>query len=195
MEPRIFHGELTPEQIARVLTARFNQANLRAQQVGNGNQIVIQIATRERPQSGGNTALSVTMQKVTDGVSVQIGKQAWLGLAASLGSTAFSALRNPLSLLGRLDDLAQDIENIKLSEQVWGAIESAAQAAGASFELSERLRRIMCQYCSIANPVGEPACIACGAPLGKSQPRTCLNCGFVTRANESICPNCKKPLS
>ncbi len=47
---------------------------------------------------------------------VELGQQAWLGVAASLGQTAFSVFRNPFSLIGRLDDLAQDIESMQLSE-------------------------------------------------------------------------------
>ena len=120
----------------------------------------------------------------------EIGQQAWFGVAASLGTTALSALRNPFALLGRLDDLAQDIENLTLSDRVWQVIASSAQARGASKKLSERLRRMECEYCGTANPVGEPSCIACGAPLGKVQPGTCPNCGFVVKAGEKQCPNC-----
>ena len=108
--------------------------------------------------------------------------------------TALQALRNLLSLIGRLDDLAQDIENLQLTEQVWQAIDEAAQAAGASFELSERLRRLVCEYCGTPNKLEEPACIACGAPLGVAQPRTCSHCGFIIKAGENTCPNCKRPL-
>jgi len=60
----------------------------------------------------------VLIQKVEDGVSVQAGQQAWLGVAASLGYTALAALRNPFTLLGRLDDLAQDVEYIQLSDNI-----------------------------------------------------------------------------
>ena len=194
MDPRIYHGTLTPNDIARALTAEFNRGNLRAQQLGSGDQVVVQISTRDNRQSGGQTALSVSMNKVEDGVAVRIGKQNWLGVAASLGQTAFSAWLNPWNLLGRLDDLAQDIENLQLSEQVWGVIEGVARSAGASFELSERLRRMECSYCGTANPVGEASCIACGAPLGRAQPRTCKNCGFIVKAEESRCPNCGQPL-
>lgn len=194
MEPRIFHGNLTPDDLGRILLAEFNHGNLRAQQIGNGNQIVIQITSRENAQSGGQTALSISLQKVADGVSVQIGKQEWLGVAASLGRTAFEIWRNPWRLLGRIDDIAQDIENIQLSNEVWNVIENAARTAGATFELSERLRRIVCSYCGVANPVGEPTCIACGAPLGNVQPRTCSNCGFVVNPQEITCPNCGKKL-
>lgn len=194
MERRIFHGDLSPNNIARALVAHFNRSNLAAQQLGNSKQILVQIASRQRPISGGQTALTVHLREVDDGVAVQLGKQTWLGLAASLGVTALSVFRNPFSLIGRLDDLAQDIENLQLTEEVWDVIENVARIRGATFELSERLRRLVCNYCATANPVGEPSCIACGAPLGEVQPITCQNCGFVVKKTESICPNCGKPL-
>lgn len=190
MERRIFHGDLTPYQIATALIAQFNRGNWIAQQLGQEDQIVIQIATRPYASSGGQTAISVILEKVEDGVAVQIGRQSWLGVAASLGMTALSALKNPLSLLGRLDDLAQDIENLQISDQVWQTIEQVARLHGATFELSERLRRLICPYCRTANAIGESHCIACGAPLGGSQPRTCSQCGFVLSPSEMVCPNC-----
>jgi hypothetical protein len=194
MERRIFHGNLSSNDVARALVAHFNRANLAAQQLGTGKQVIVQIASRQRPSSGGQTALTVQLREVEDGVAVQLGKQTWLGVAASLGVTALSAFRNPFSLLGRLDDLAQDIENLQLTEEVWDVIENVALMHGATFELSERLQRLKCEYCSTANPVGEPSCIACGAPLGDSQPSTCQNCGFVVKKSETICPNCGKSL-
>jgi hypothetical protein len=194
MERRVFHGLISPADVARALVAHFNRANLAAQQLGDGKNIIVQIASRQRPVSGGQTALSVQISEAEDGVIVQLGKQTWFGVAASLGVTALSLFRNPFSLIGRLDDLAQDIENLQLTEDVWGVIENVARMRGATFELSERLRRLVCEYCSTANPVGKPSCIACGAPLGKIQPFTCNNCGFVISKNESTCPNCGQKL-
>ena len=190
MDARIYHGDLTPSQIAAALIAKFDHGNLRAQQFGSQNQVVVQIATRVGFSSGGQTALSVSIQRVADGVAVQVGKQDWLGVAANLGMTAFSAIRNPLSLVGRLNDIAQDIENIQLMDSVNETIEGVARGASASFELSDRLKRMVCEYCNTANPVGEPACIACGAPLGSVQPTTCPHCGFVLKTGETVCPNC-----
>ena len=190
METKIYHGNLTPNEIASKLVASFNRGNLRAQKISAGDQVIVQIATDRFSSSGGQTATTVTLQKVTDGVSVQVGKQNWVGVAASLGKTAFSAFRNPLALLGRLDDLAQDIESLQLTERIWQTIQELAQTANASHELSERLRRLECSYCNTANEIGAPQCIACGAPLGGAQPRTCKNCGFVVTQEESICPNC-----
>jgi len=194
MERRILHGNIKPNDIAQALMAEFNRGNLHAQTVGQANKLAVQIATRMGAQSGGQTAMTVSIQKVEDGIMVEIGQQAWLGVAASLGQTAFSALRNPLSLLGRLDDLAQDIQNMQLQETVWNTIERAAASLGASHKLSERLQRIVCKYCNTANPLGEGSCIACGAPFGDAHPTTCHHCGFAVAKNEATCPNCKKKL-
>lgn len=194
MEQRIYHGNLAPADISEVLLAHFNRGNLRAQQLGDAERLIVQIGTRPGAMAGGDTTISVILEKVEDGVAVQLGQQAWLGIAASLGTTALAAMRNPFNLLGRLDDLAQDIQNLQINEQVWQAIDEVARAAGASQELSNRLRRTVCPYCRTANPVGEPSCITCGAPLGDVQPRTCPNCGFVVKPNEAVCPNCKRLL-
>jgi hypothetical protein len=190
MDQRVYHGNIKPEDIARSLIGHFNRGNLHVQAVGNGPSIVVQIATAAQPASGGQTALSVTVQSITDGVSVQLGQQAWLGVAASLGFSAFSALRNPFALLSRLDDIAQDIENIQLSDEVWKVLDDTARSLASSHQLSERLLRVECEYCGTANPVGEGQCIACGAPLGASQPTTCARCGYVVVHGEKVCPNC-----
>lgn len=194
MEQRIYHGNLTPADISRALIAHFNRGDLRVQQYGSGNKLAIQIATGSQPVSGGKTALSVQVASFEDGVNIQVGNQAWMGTAASLGITALFALRNPFSLLGRLDDLAQDIENLQLNQEVWAVIEDAARQVGANQQLSERLRRMVCNYCNTANPVGESNCIACGAPLGDVQPTTCKRCGFILTHAEKFCPNCKQPI-
>lgn len=194
MERRILHGNIKPNDVAQALMAEFNRGNLHAQVVGSGNRLAVQITTRWGSQTGGDTAMTVSVQSHEDGVMIEIGQQAWLGLAASLGKTAFSALRNPLSLLGRLDDLAQDIENLQLQERVWKTIERKAAALGASRELSDRLQRVVCEYCRTANPVGEGSCVACGAPLGDVQPGTCPNCGFAVTDRDVTCPNCQRKL-
>ena len=190
MERRILYGNIKPNDVAHALMAEFNRGNLQSQIIGHANKLAVQIATRMGAQSGGQTALTVAVQTTEDGVIIEVGQQAWLGVAASLGHTAISALRNPFSLLGRLDDLAQDIEYMQLNEKVWKTIDRAAAALGASRELSERLRRISCIYCDTANPLGVGSCIACGAPLGELHPTSCSNCGYAIREKELVCPNC-----
>jgi len=194
MERKIFHGNLNPVDVAQALLAEFNQGNLRAQTLGQSDRLVIQIGTRPNAQSGGQTAITVTIQRVEEGIMAELGQQAWLGVAASLGTSALWALQNPFNLLGRLDDIAQDIENLQLSERVWRVISQTARAAGASAELSDKLKRTTCPYCHVANPVGEPSCVACGAPMGESQPITCGACGYVAQKPQKNCPNCGKSL-
>ncbi|HCU56746.1 MAG TPA: hypothetical protein DF984_00700 [Anaerolineaceae bacterium] len=189
-QTRIYHGEMNPSDIARDIIAQFNRGNYRVQQIGHDPKIAVQIATRDYAQSGGQTALTVTLHKVSDGVSIQVGNQAWMGVAASLGVTALSALRNPLSLLDRIDDLAQDIESLQLDEEIWKVIEFSSRQHGVGMALSERLQRYICPYCNTPNKTGDSRCMACGAPLGDIQPQTCINCGFIVRNLERECPNC-----
>lgn len=194
MERKIFHGNINPVDVSQSLLGEFNQGNLRAQTLGHSDKMIVQVSTRPDAMSGGQTAVTVTIQKTEDGIIVEIGQQAWLGVAASLGTTALAALRNPFSLLGRLDDIAQDIEHLQLNEHIWKVISDTAQSLGASTDLSDKLKRTVCEYCNTANPVGEPSCISCGAPLGKVQPHTCKKCGYVVKVSDKTCPNCKQPL-
>ena len=194
MDRRIYHGNIKPADIAHALIAEFNRGSLHAQAIGTRDKLAVQIATRTGSMSGGQTALTINIRTVEDGIMAEIGQQAWLGVAASLGQTAFSALRNPFSLLSRLDDLAQDIESMQLSENVWKIIDTTVAALGASHTLSERLSRIACEYCGSANPLGESNCLACGAPMGEIHPTTCAKCGFAVSLDETICPNCGKKL-
>lgn len=194
MDQRIFHGDFSAQTLAGCLISFFDRGNLKVQVIGEDPTVMVQIATKDFAASGGKTALSVLLQNVEDGVAVKIGQQTWLGIAASMGFTALLAMRNPFNLLTRIDDLAQDIENLQLTEEVWKTLEENAIILGTGFELSARLKRYICEYCNVANPPGEPSCIACGAPLGNIQPITCKNCGFILLRSESICPNChKKP--
>ena len=96
--------------------------------------------------------------------------------------------------MGRIDDLAQDIESLQLSDEVLKVLENNARALGTGYELTNRLQRYKCEYCDVANPPGVPTCIACGAPLGNVQSSTCKNCGFILVKNEGICPNCQQPV-
>jgi hypothetical protein len=194
MEQRIFHGDFSTDDLAACLLVHFNRGNLVVHKLGSGENVVVQIKTRQDSPSGGQTALTVTFQKVEDGVAVQTSQQAWVGVAASLGYSALAAMQNPFSLLGRIDDIAQDIESIQLIDEIWKVLSANAHVLGSGYELSERLHRVMCEYCQTANPAGAPSCLACGAPLGNTQPATCKNCGYVVLQAENTCPNCGRLL-
>jgi len=188
-QQRTYHGDINPDEMAAALVAAFNQGNMRAQQVGEGDKVMVQIATRQGG-SGGKAALSITIQRVEDGVSVAMGQHEWLGVAASLGQTALTTLLNPWNLIGRLDDIAQDVTSLTLVDKAWEAVEKFAQAAQITKTISERLQTVACPFCGTANKVGAPDCVNCGAPLGEYQPLSCPKCGNVMPAKSKFCANC-----
>ena len=53
MERRIFHGILSPTDIAQALLAEFSRGNLRAQVLGKSDKLAVQIGTRPGSMSGG----------------------------------------------------------------------------------------------------------------------------------------------
>ena len=85
MEKRTYHGNITPEDIGRALVAEFNHGNMQAQLIGDGQRIVVQVASRTFRDSGGQTAVTIVLEKIEDGVMVQLGDQQWFGVAASMG--------------------------------------------------------------------------------------------------------------
>lgn len=195
MDQQTYHGPIKPDDLAHALVSEFNHGNLAAQKIGQGDQVLVQIATRERRGSGGHTALTVSLVQVEDGVTVSLGQQQWLGAAVNLAQAGLAALFNPLSLLHTLDDIAQDVSSLTLPQQIWAAVERYAQGVGAALTISERLRSVVCKYCGVANPVGVGTCSACGAPLGELLPVSCVNCGNVMRAKAKFCDNCGAKLS
>jgi hypothetical protein len=195
MTERTYHGEITPADMATALISTFNQGNLRCQQVGQGDKLMVQIATRDHAQSGGQGALSITVQRNPDGVTVGVGQQEWLGVAASLGQTALVTLMNPWNIINRLDDIAQDINTLTLEQQVWDAIEKFAHTVKATKTLSALLTTLTCPYCETANKVGAANCENCGAPLGGAQPVACPKCGNVMPPHSKFCASCGTALA
>jgi hypothetical protein len=194
MEQRIFHGQFTSEDLSECLVTHFNRGNLVVQELKNGDDLSVQIKTKERRSSGGETALGISFQKVEDGILVQIGQQTWAGIASNLGVSAVLAILNPINLLYRVDDIAQDFEYIQLTDEVLKVLEAKAKALGGGYNLTENLKRIICDYCQTSNPATESGCIACGAPLGVNQPFICSHCGLALDKFARYCPNCNQPV-
>ena len=193
-EQKAFHGNFKAADMAAALTLFFSRGNLETQMLNSRDHISLQIRSRTGATSGGRTAVGVHFQDFDDGVVVTIGNQQWLGVAASIGLSALIALRNPLNLIHRIDDIAQDIEYFNLKEEIWDKLIDFAKSKNGGFKLSQKFQRVACTYCLSANPVGESNCISCGAPLGKVQPIVCSSCGYVLLHNEKKCPNCKKTI-
>lgn len=194
MKTKLYHGDLDAEEMAVTLANFFNRGGLTAQSSVRGETAYVRITTREARGSGGRTSLAVALAQRGERIEASVGEQSMLGLAGSLGASALLAWLNPLNLLGRLDDIAADIENLTLEDQVWKLLDRMAANGGASTQLARRLQRMACSYCNTANEVGAGRCVACGAPLGDVQPSGCPQCGFVVLAGEKQCPNCGQKL-
>ena len=142
---RTYHGDINPEEMADVLVAAFNQGNMQAQQIGRGDKIMVQVATRQHAQSGGRAALSVTIQKVEDGVSVALGQHEWLGAAASLGYSgrATKSAQAAPNSQGRSGSRASAscADRPGLAESAWWAgFDAAGPPSGFDFSRRVELR-------------------------------------------------------
>jgi predicted Zn-ribbon and HTH transcriptional regulator len=163
---RIYHGNIKAVDLARALKSEFHRGNFMVQTFGKPNKIVLQITTQRALRSGGQTALTVNLSDVDDGVMVSVDKQKWLGVAASMGVTAISTVLNPLNLLSRLDDLAQDIESLQIVDNVWSVIDNRARLAGGA-PLGE-VQPITCRFCGFVTSAADryQYCPNCKNPLG-----------------------------
>jgi DNA-directed RNA polymerase subunit RPC12/RpoP len=191
MEQRTYRGDIDVEGLAGALMARFNHGDLMAQTVrGQEGHLMVQIATRQWGWGAARSALSVGIAPVEGGVRVTIGEQRWLDAAASLAITGLGALVRPLSILGRIDDIARDVGKLTLPDQVWKAVEHYVDSVGAKLGMSEKQVVVACPYCGVGNPIGVGVCSACGGTLAEVQPVACPECGFISAPEASFCSRC-----
>ncbi len=189
MEERTYHGDLNPDELANALLAQFNQGGFVAQQLGQGERVLVQIGKRDR-RRGIENALAVNIVKTPDGVNVALGQQQWLDAAADLAQAGLGALFNPWSLLGNLGEIARDVGSFSLPSQVWQAVDNYCKSAGARLGGSTAQMTVKCAYCGAANPAGAPVCSACGAGLGDVQPIYCPQCGQAAPHDSKFCARC-----
>jgi hypothetical protein len=196
MEQRTYRGDIEPEGLADALVTRFDHGDMKAQKVrGEDQHVMVQIAAREWGWGAARSALTVGIAPVEEGVRVTLGQQQWLDVAASLAITGLGALVNPLSLLGRIDDIARDVGKLTLPDQVWKAIEHYVDSVGAKLGLAEKQLVVTCPYCGVGNPVGAGTCSACGGSLAEVQPVACPQCGFVLAKGSRFCNRCGTKLA
>ncbi len=190
MERRTYRGKIEPEGLADALVVQFNHRDLKAQRVGRGDHVLVQIATRDWGWGGPQSALTVGIARIEGGIEVSLGQERWLGAVADLAQTGLMALVNPISLIGRMDDIARSVSGLTLPQRVWEAVEHYCESVGASLGLTADETVVSCPYCGVGNPIGAPKCSACGAPLGEAQPVSCPRCGRLTNREARFCTRC-----
>jgi len=191
MDQKTYHGEIDSQELADVLVNRFDQGDLMAQKVGQPDRVVVQISTRpHRRRDDPHTSLSVTIAEAEDGVTVTVGEQQVLGVAADLVQTGLGALLNPMSLIGEIDDIVRDVSKLTLPQQVWEVIEAYCRSVGAGLGLSPEKVLVTCPFCGVGNPIGVGKCPSCGGSLAEVQPVACPQCGQILDHDIKFCTRC-----
>lgn len=191
MQRRTYRGPITARGLAQALVTRFNTGHLIAQAGGDEDHVVVQIAARERSWLGqARAALTISIVQHEDAVEVALGEHQWLGPAAELLQAGLRGWFRPMTLLGELADIAEDVNTLQLPEQVWTAVDHYVESVGARLGLAEEDRMVACPFCGVGNPVGVGQCSACGGSLASAQPRACPACGKLMPPSASFCSRC-----
>jgi hypothetical protein len=191
MDQKTYHGEIDPQELADVLVSHFDQGDLAARKTGRPDRVVVQISTRaHRHWNDPHTSLAVTIAKAEDGVTVTVGEQQVLGIAADLVKTGIGALLNPMSLVGEIDDIVRDVSKLNLPDQVWEVVEEYCRSVGAGLGLAPDKLLVTCPFCGVGNPIGVGKCPSCGGSLADVQPVTCPQCGQILEHDAKFCTRC-----
>ena len=189
MQRRTYRGPITARGIANALVSRFNDGSLFAQATGPDDHVIVQIVARERRRQARH-ALTISIVQEADAVEVSLGELQWMGPAADIAQAALVGWFRPVSLLGELADIADDVQTLQLPTQVWEAVEHYVESVGAKLGLAEAQRMVACPFCGVGNPVGEGQCSACGGSLASVQPITCPQCGKIVPPHSVFCLRC-----
>lgn len=192
MITKTYYGDFDLNDFVRFLAASFRDENLDVRLTRSGEKSLVRFVSSRFARSGGQFGLNVILTPFEDGVKVSVQDPEALGVAASLGKTAIVTLINPRNLFARLDDVAQDLENITLDDSVVKIIDVYMKEHHLSLRLSERLSRSVCEYCQSTNAYGVSNCVSCGAPMGAVQIKTCSACGYGMPVDAVRCSECGK---
>ncbi|MGC9395783.1 MAG: zinc ribbon domain-containing protein [Anaerolineae bacterium] len=191
VEQRLYHGDISAEDMARVLVMRFDQGETRAEWMrAEGRRAVVHIRSRRVEHGDPNTEVTVYITPMQTGVTVSVSEQQVLGVAADLARTGLKGWRNPLRLLDELDDVARNVRWLGLRTEIWKAVGEYCQNRGSGLGTAAAFQNVVCAYCGTPNDLGTHTCQACGAPLADAQPVVCARCGFLNAPEATLCVNC-----
>jgi hypothetical protein len=191
MQRRTYRGPITARGLAEALVQRFNEGHLMARATGPDDHIVVQIVAREIDRrKHDRAALTMSIIQYEDAVEVSLGEHQWLGSATDLLEAGLKGWFRPVSLLGEMAEIADDIETLQLPDQVWEAVEHYVESVGAKLGLAAEERMVACPFCGVGNPVGAGKCSACGGSLVDVQPKGCPQCGKLMPHTAQFCSRC-----
>lgn len=191
IEQRAYHGTIRPEELAKALVMRFSEGETQAHWLpADSDRVVVQVQNRRVEAGDPATAVTVMISPTRTGITVAVSEQKVLSVAADMARSGVQAWRNPLRLLGELDDLARNVRWLGLRAEIWQAVDEYCQAQGSGRGVAGALTSIVCPYCGTPNEVGARTCESCRAPLAEAQPIVCSKCGFLNTPEAALCVNC-----
>jgi hypothetical protein len=136
MEQRIYHGNVSPEGLADYLVQYYGaQEHLRAQKLGQGDSLVVQIGHPHDNEIRNAVTLGIhrTPENSTD-LIVTMGEQQWItpqlaGYAAMMGLV--SVLITPWALFALIWPVSQLLGSRVLPGEIWNAVQTYAMSQGA----------------------------------------------------------------
>jgi len=169
MEQRIYYGNVSPNGLADYLVNTFNQGygGTVAQKMGQGDNVFVQVGILSHSGRRMRGAIGLSIAKTHDGISITSGQSNWFDLndPAFTGGIIAGFFFPPLWLF----PLARGINNYRLYQDIWGAVDSYCLQAGAKPGGTTVAHGVYCQNCGAVNDENATECAMCGAPLRPSQ--------------------------
>jgi len=190
VEQRAYHGQIEVEPMAQALAAQFDTGTTHARwlKLENGAALV-QVWSRRVERDDPVAMLTLRLTPSATGIVATMSEERVEGVFLDLVKTGVKALLQPLSLLGELDDVARNIQQLRLRDAVWEAVEQYCREEEAT-KGGGPMAHVVCPYCGTPNPVGQLTCSACHAPLAEVQPIACPRCGFLNDPENARCVQC-----
>ena len=164
MTQYLIQHQATPKDFMEALKFEFDTPNFDVEiKPISPDHYESRIFTSRNNTSESQTSINITAILTENGLSITASDQEWGQIAASLGTTVVAAIINPINLLGRIDNLAVDVENMQLSERIDKFVHSFATTLAERSET--QANRSTCKYCRSRNDQTATHCASCGAPL------------------------------
>jgi hypothetical protein len=145
MEQRVYHGTLSPEDMADFLVQRYDpQPDVQAQKVGQGDSLLVQIGYGDATEKMRH-AVTVAIARTTDGepgVVVTMGQRQWI-TPEEVKHAAFwgllALLVTPWVLFALLWPLSDVLSSSSLPGDIWNAIDVFAGTHSVSIAQTQVL--------------------------------------------------------
>jgi hypothetical protein len=137
VEQRIYHGDVTPGELADFLVEQYDpRPRLQAQKLGEGDSLLVQIGHGDE-MAKMHDAITVAITRAPDGaagLALTVGRQQWfsptmVGYTAMLG--LISVMVTPWVLFALIWPITEAVESVALAGDVWSSIDLYLASHGA----------------------------------------------------------------